>query len=85
MTILTNIGTLWSYEKKGSLSDPLRTDSRYRQCPQKETERIISIKNAKELGFSLSEIKAYILSLRRPAQHSHASAPLGALLLRHLV
>ncbi len=52
-----NKETIRFYEKKGLLSDPIRTDGGYRQYSQEDLERLIFIKNAKELGFALSEIK----------------------------
>ena len=52
-----NRETIRFYEKKGLLSEPVRTDGGYRQYSQEDLERLIFIKNAKELGFALSEIK----------------------------
>ncbi len=52
-----NKETIRFYEKKGLLPKPIRTDSGYRQYSSKDVERIIFIKNAKELGFALAEIK----------------------------
>lgn len=52
-----NKETVRFYEKKGLLSEPVRTEAGYRQFSQKDIERLVFIKNAKELGFSLSEIK----------------------------
>ena len=52
-----NRETVRFYEKKGLLSDPIRTDAGYRQYSQSDLERLVFIKNAKELGFSLSEVK----------------------------
>ena len=52
-----NKETVRFYEKKGLLSDPTRTDAGYRQYSQSDLERLVFIKNAKSLGFSLGEIK----------------------------
>ncbi len=52
-----NKETIRFYENKGLLPNPLRTDSGYRLYENKDVERLIFIKNAKELGFALSEIK----------------------------
>ncbi len=52
-----NKETIRFYEKKGLLADPDRTDGGYRQYSMKDFERLVFIMNAKELGFSLSEIK----------------------------
>lgn len=52
-----NKETLRFYEKKGLLAEPVRTDGGYRQYSEKDLDRLLFIKNAKELGFSLAEIK----------------------------
>lgn len=52
-----NKETIRFYEKSGLLAVPNRTDGGYRQYSLKDLERIVFIKNAKELGFSLTEIK----------------------------
>lgn len=52
-----NKETIRFYEKKGLLENPNRTASGYRQYSPKDIERLVFIRNAKELGFSLSEIK----------------------------
>ena len=52
-----NRETIRFYEKKGLLANPNRTDGGYRQYSLKDLERLVFIKNAKELGFSLAEIK----------------------------
>ncbi|NOY88482.1 MAG: MerR family transcriptional regulator [FCB group bacterium] len=57
-----NKETIRFYEKKKLLPEPQRTPSGYRQYTQKDLKRLLFIKNAKELGFSLSEISE-LLSL----------------------
>lgn len=52
-----NKETIRFYEKKGLLAVPKRTTGGYRQYSQEDLERLVFIKNAKELGFALSEIK----------------------------
>lgn len=52
-----NKETIRFYEKRGLLPDPIRTDGGYRQYSVEDLKRLVFIKNAKELGFSLSEIK----------------------------
>lgn len=52
-----NKETIRFYEKSGLLADPNRTDGGYRQYSLKDLERLVFIKNAKELGFSLMEVK----------------------------
>ena len=51
------------YEKEGLIEAPSRTDSGYRNYSTEQTQIISFIKKAKELGFSLREIKE-ILALR---------------------
>ncbi len=58
-----NIETIRFYERRGLLPEPPRNASGYRQFPEEARERIIFIKNAKELGFTLNEISEF-LSLR---------------------
>jgi MerR family transcriptional regulator, copper efflux regulator len=57
------------YERKGLIPKPPRRPSGYRQFPQKTLERLLFIGRAKELGFSLAEIKD-LLSLRINKQAS---------------
>lgn len=51
-----NKETIRFYEKKGLLPEPRRSSGGYRQFSQDDLERILFIKNAKGLGFSLTEI-----------------------------
>lgn len=61
----TDVGieTIRFYERKGLIKDPPRRKSGYRQYSPEVVKRILFIKRAKELGFSLKEI-ADLLSLR---------------------
>lgn len=52
-----NKETIRFYEKKELLTEPIRSDGGYRQYTQKDVERLVFVKNAKGLGFTLSEIK----------------------------
>ncbi len=52
-----NIETLRFYVKKELIPDPVRTNSGYRQYPEETIDRIHFIKSAKNLGFTLIEIK----------------------------
>ena len=52
-----NKETIRFYEKKGLLVEPSRTASGYRQYSQADFKRLVFIKSAKQLGFSLAEIK----------------------------
>ena len=52
-----NKETLRFYERKGLLRKPERTEAGYRLFDSSDVERLTFIRNAKSLGFSLSEIK----------------------------
>ena len=62
---LAEIGveTMRFYERAGLIEEPPRLASGYRQYPTNTVHRVRFIKGAKELGFSLKEIKE-LLSLR---------------------
>lgn len=62
---LTDVGveTIRFYEREGLLASPPRTESGYRSFPKDTVARIRFIKRAKDLGFSLKEIRD-LLSLR---------------------
>jgi len=51
------IETVRFYERQGLIEPPPRTDSNYRIYPEKEVDRLKFIKRAKDLGFTLKEIK----------------------------
>ena len=51
------VETVRFYERQGLLEEPARKDSGYRQYSQDVVARLRFIKRAKELGFSLKEIK----------------------------
>ena len=55
--------TVRYYERRGLIPEPERSDSGYRQYSQDAVSRIMFIKRAQELGFSLNEISE-LLSLR---------------------
>lgn len=57
------VETVRFYERKGLLAEPNRRPSGYRQYGEEVVNRLRFIKRAKELGFTLSEIKD-LLSLR---------------------
>jgi len=58
-----NVETLRFYERKGLLPEPPRLPSGYREYPPNTVLRIRFIQRAKELGFTLREIKG-LLKLR---------------------
>lgn len=62
---LTDVGieTIRFYEREGLIPEPPRRESGYRQYPRVTIDRILFIKRAKDLGFTLAEINE-LLSLR---------------------
>ncbi len=58
-----NVETLRFYEREGLLLEPPRRASGYREYPPDTVQRIRFIQRAKELGFTLREIKG-LLELR---------------------
>jgi DNA-binding transcriptional MerR regulator len=58
------VETIRFYEREGLLAAPARRDSGYRLYPERVIGRIRFIRRAKELGFSLKEIKE-LLQLKR--------------------
>ncbi|MCH7688451.1 MAG: heavy metal-responsive transcriptional regulator, partial [Planctomycetes bacterium] len=57
------VETVRFYERKGLLAEPERRPSGYRQYDEGVVDRLRFIRRAKELGFTLNEIKD-LLSLR---------------------
>jgi MerR family mercuric resistance operon transcriptional regulator len=58
------VETVRYYEREGLLAPPGRSRSGYRQYPGDTVRRLLFIRHAKELGFSLREI-GELLELRR--------------------
>ncbi|MBN8546073.1 MAG: heavy metal-responsive transcriptional regulator [Ignavibacteria bacterium] len=58
-----NVESIRYYEKQGLLPKPKRRDSHYRIYDEVDLHRLLFIKRAKELGFTLKEIKE-LLRLR---------------------
>ncbi len=54
------IETIRYYEREGVLAEPERRPSGYRQYDESVVERLQFIRRAKELGFTLAEIKELI-------------------------
>ncbi|MFQ5453255.1 MAG: MerR family transcriptional regulator [Candidatus Zixiibacteriota bacterium] len=52
-----NKETIRYYEKKGMLNKPKRSLSGYRTFTEDDLNRLVFIKNAQQLGFTLKEIK----------------------------
>ncbi len=51
------------YEKSGLIEPPERNESGYRNYPEDTVQHVLFIKRAKELGFSLKEVRE-LMSLR---------------------
>lgn len=60
-----NVGveTIRFYEREGLIDEPPRRESGYRQYPEETISRVRFIRRAKEIGFTLKEIKE-LFSLR---------------------
>ena len=54
------IETIRFYEQKGLITQPLKPVSGYRIYPQETVKKLLFIKRAKVLGFTLEEIKKLI-------------------------
>ncbi len=67
------IETVRFYERQGLIAEPPRTASNYRLYPENDANRLRFIKKAKNLGFTLNEIKE-LLSLRHDPKASKADA-----------
>ena len=62
----TNINTLRYYDKEGLLSPSLSSEGGYRLYTDQDMAQLIQIQTMKELGFTLTEIKKYLVSLDTP-------------------
>ena len=67
-----NVETLRFYERRGLLPKPPRTAANYRIYSEEDVRRIRFVKQAQQLGFSLTEIEE-LLSLRAQPAASSAS------------
>jgi MerR family mercuric resistance operon transcriptional regulator len=61
------VETVRFYERQGLLEKPTRRESGYRQYPEDVVARLRFIRRAKELGFSLKEIKELLALQVDPA------------------
>ncbi|MAA73242.1 MAG: heavy metal-responsive transcriptional regulator [Salinisphaeraceae bacterium] len=52
----TGVETIRFYERRGLMPDPPRAPSGYRRYPRDATDRLLFIRRAKRLGFTLDEI-----------------------------
>ena len=63
-----NIETVRYYERKNLIEQPTKPEQGYRKYPQATLERILFIKRAQELGFTLDEV-ANLLALSESSCH----------------
>jgi Cu(I)-responsive transcriptional regulator len=56
----TNVETIRFYEKSGILPAPARTDGNYRSYDPAHLNRLSFVRRARDLGFSLDEVKALL-------------------------
>ena len=52
-----SVETIRFYERKGLLQEPRRKESGYRQYQEEDVRKLVFIQHAKNLGFSLNEIR----------------------------
>lgn len=64
-----NVATLRYYERRGLLAHPPRTASNYRIYGDDAARRVLFIKRAQALGFSLEEIKDLLSLKASPTAH----------------
>ena len=55
-----NPQTLRYYERRGLLSEPVRSPGRYRVYPAEAVQRVRFIRRAQELGFTLAEVEVLL-------------------------
>jgi DNA-binding transcriptional MerR regulator len=63
-----NTQTVRFYERRGLLSKPRRKASGYRDYAPEAIQRVLGIKRAQKLGFTLSEIQE-LMQLEEPGLH----------------
>lgn len=61
--------TVRYYEREGLLNPARRTESNYRIYGKEDISRLLFIKHAKSLGFTLKEIKELLALRHNPAAH----------------
>ncbi|MFZ0663824.1 MAG: heavy metal-responsive transcriptional regulator [Acidobacteriaceae bacterium] len=76
-----NLETVRFYEQEGLLAAPSRTASGYRKFAEDEVGRLAFVKRAKNLGFSLKEIRELLVF---QDEHADACAEVRELLKKKL-
>ena len=77
----THIDTIRYYERIGLLAPPRRTEGRHRVYTREHVRKLSFIRRARELGFSLNDIRA-LIQLRHAGDK--ACLPAREMALRHL-
>lgn len=73
-TVGINVETVRYYERRGLIKQPAKPAQGYRLYPEATLDRILFIKRAQELGFTLEEI-AHLLALgESPCREAQAMA-----------
>lgn len=67
-----NIETIRYYERIGMLPSPPRSASRYRLYAADDVHRLTFVRRARELGFSLDEVRT-LLALSEDASHDRCA------------
>ena len=60
-----SVQTVWFYERQGLLPSPPRKESGYRLYGEADLKRLLFIRQAKALGFSLEEIRMILRMCER--------------------
>ena len=60
------VETLRFYERCGLLAEPVRTPTGYRQYSEDQVERVRFIRRARDLAFSIAEIRHFFELSRKP-------------------
>ena len=76
----TKVETIRFYEKNGLLPAPSRTDGNYRAYEPGHLNRLSFIRRARELGFSLDQIREF---LKRSDDRSQSCAAVDAIAREH--
>ncbi|WP_213803237.1 MerR family DNA-binding protein [Granulicella sp. dw_53] len=63
-----NLETLRYYERVGLMQPPPRSSSGHRQYPASAAERLVFIRRAQSLGFTLTEIRELLHLKREPGE-----------------